>query len=556
MQILWSFYILVVLCSVDAAHSHEGSQGLSCVNDFINNVSCTWNSSLVAPGEDCWIFGVKKTWNHMKLRSQIVRSCKLNQHQNSPPGCSLHFENQIFNSYDKMPNISMECNGTLVEILKEYHPVSHIKMHPPGVPNVSSTANVTWISWSPGSPITKHLTVFNFQVQIKNKGQTWKEARTLSTQERKLKINSWQLEGHCQVRVRVKPSEKYTSHWSNWSPATSWVGETNMEVISQDQGWILDQTWLLMWGVMFSFGLILVVMLVLYRSCTSRGLRKGKLVPNPSKYFYTLHSVHGGNLKTWLNPASASESFFMTRPCDHISTVEVCESWDVVPSTSPSSSSTSALLHFRSYPSPGSDTSGVADNFSSSSSSCFSNMGYFMSSSSSSSARTEASPAYFTYQDDFHNLHTSHNLHPSLCPSLTISPKCDSLKREPQSPDSGFDTGKEDEKNKEDKKVADVEGEEVLDDLQSSPLLILPLQLPSQICPPSSLPPPPNDPCLNQVSHDSHQVDTPVAAASGSYAAWPLAGAMCRSSSMPVEPCKTGYLTLKELQTTFSNKSI
>lgn len=234
--------------------------------------------------------------------------------------------------------------------------------------------------------------------------------------------------------------------------------------------------------------------------------------------------------------------------------MEVCESWDVAPCTSPSSSSTSALLHIKSYPSIGSDTSGIVDNSSSSISSCFSNMGYFMSSSSSSSARTDPSPAYFTYHEDFHNLQNSHNLHLSLCPPLTTFPTYESLKREPQSPDSGFCIRKEDEEDKEDK--GDLVEEEVSDNHQSALLLILPLHPPSQMCSPSTPPPPLHPPSITQISSDSQQVDVTVAAACGSFTAWPVAGAMQRSSSMPVEPCKTGYLTLKELQTTFSNKSI
>lgn len=198
-----------------------------------------------------------------------------------------------------------------------------------------------------------------------------------------------------------------------------------------------------------------------------------------------------------------------------------------------------------------SDINGLPDNSSSSSSSCFSNMGYFLSSSSSGSAQADPSPAYFTYHDDFHNLRNSPNLH-LFCPPTFVT--YESLKREPQSPDSGFGIAEEDEEEKEDKRVVDVEEDEVSDNQQTSPLLILPLHPPSQICPPSF--PPPSPPSLIQVSSDGQQVDTPVAAASGSYAAWPLTGSMPRSSSMPVEPCRTGYLTLKELQTTFSNKSI
>ena len=256
----------------------------------------------------------------------------------------------------------------------------------------------------------------------------------------------------------------------------------------------------------------------------------------------------------WLNPLSSPDSFFTAQPCDHISPVELCESSEVAPSTSPSSSSTSALLHFKSYPSAGSNTSGIADN--SSSLSDFSNRGYFLSSSSGVSARSDPNPAYFTYNDDFRNQHNSHPLRLSLCPSFTSCPTYESLKREPQSPDSGFGIGKEDEEDKGDFNFEGEGKEEVSDVHQTSPLLILPVHLPPQMCPPASAPPPPNAPSLIQDYSSSQQVDTPVAAATGSYAAWPLASAMCRSTSMPVEPCRTGYLTLKELQTTFSNKSI
>lgn len=179
-------------------------------------------------------------------------------------------------------------------------------------------------------------------------------------------------------------------------------------------------------------------------------------------------------------------------------------------------------------------------------------MGYFLSNSSSGSALTDPSPAYFTYRDDFHKRHNSRNRPFVLSPSVT-PPIYESLKREPQSPDSGFGVKKEDGEEKDEKNA---EGEEVSDGHQTCPLLILPLHLPPHLCPTSSPPLPPSALSPPQVPSDSQLVDPPVAATGGSYAAWPSTSAMCRSSSMPVEPCKTGYLTLKELQTTLSNKSI
>ncbi|AWP18659.1 putative interleukin-2 receptor subunit beta [Scophthalmus maximus] len=548
MEMSWPLCVLIVLFSADAANSHKRSQGLSCVNDFVNNVNCTWNSTPVAPGVNCWIHGTKKIWffeNNTRHSRLMTQSCKLKQHKTSPPGCSFSFENEEFNFFE-VNNISVECNGKFLENLTNYRPRSHIKMNPPGVPAVSSAANETRISWSPGSLQSGLIQTFDFQVEIKLKKQTRAEVSTLYTQEQQLRIPAWKLKGPCQVRVRVKPSDRHNSHWSDWSPKTSWTGATDVARTPTDQDWLPMQ--LVMWAVLLTVG-FLVATLVFHISCVTKGHLKLKPVPNPSKYFPTLHSVHGGHLKNWLNPQSASETFFTVQPCDHISPVEVGESWKVVPSTSPSSSSTIALLHISSYPSAGSDTSRAVRD----SSSCFSNMGYFMSSYSSSVARSDTNPAYFTYQDEFHN---DPNFHLALCPSLTCLSAYESLKREPQSPDSGFGFGQEDEEDKKNEKGTDVEGEGVSDDLQSSPLLVLPLHPPPRVCPPSSAPAPPHLPSLNQTCSDSQEEDAPVVDACENYAAWPIAGTMCRSSSMPSEPGKTGYLTLKELQTTFSNKSI
>uniref|UniRef100_A0A668TGL8 Uncharacterized protein n=1 Tax=Oreochromis aureus TaxID=47969 RepID=A0A668TGL8_OREAU len=312
------------------------------------------------------------------------------------------------------------------------------------------------------------------------------EANVFHTEETELRLPRSQLKGHGDVRVRVKPVSYDNSHWSQWSPASSW--KLQHQGVSELWLWLLSQC-------------AYVCMYV---------LPEGKAVPNPSKYFQSLHSVHEGNLKKWLNPLSVSESFFTVQPIDQISPVEVCEDFDVVPSTSPSSSSTSALIH-----SQNSGTSGIVNN--SASSSVFSNRSYFNSSSSGGLACIDPTPAYFTYHDDFH---------PSLCPSLWGFPTYESLKREPHSPDSGF--GIELEADNEEERYMEGGGQFLLDD-HNIPFLILPVRFPPHTCPAISPPTPPT---------------------------WLVPGAMCRSSSMPVEPGKTGYLTLKELQATFSNKSI
>ncbi|KAM8844758.1 interleukin-2 receptor subunit beta isoform 2-T3 [Spinachia spinachia] len=545
MEVLLSLYVLALLFS--AADSRKDSRGLSCVNDFVNNVSCAWDGSTVASGLDCWIVGMKSTWIRNKNRATITRNCKLKQRRNSPSGCSFVFENEEFNPFKDMPFIRVECNGTTVENITNYSPYHHIKRHPPGAPSVSCTANETRISWRPGGSPSQHLKSFTFQIQIKQRKQSWNESSTLYTQERELSVAAWKVKGPCQVRVRVKPIlRQASSHWSDWSPTTSWLGATDMGAKTQDGEGVLDTSALVTLVGMFGLGFFIVA-LVLYRR-----VLKGRPVPNPSRYFHTLHSIHGGNVKEWLNPPSTPESFFTAQPCDSISPVEMCEGWDVVPTTSPSSSSTSALLHFRNDPPVGSDTIvSVVDN-PSSSSSFFSNKGYFISSSSGSVAPTSLSPACFAYQENFHHLRNTLNLRLFLHPSPDGCSIYESLKREPQSPDSGLGTAKEDEDAIADERFANVEEVEVSDEEPSPAPLILRLHLP-----PSSARPTPNAPTLTTVPSESQEVEAAAAAAGGHYAAWPVAGAMCRSSSVPMEPCKTSYLTLKELQTaTFSNKSI
>lgn len=534
-ELQWSLYATVVLFSVHAAHSPKGLQGFSCLNDFVSSITCTLEHSTFDGYTDCWMSGVKITYeprDSTSYKKEITQSCKLKQHGDSL-GCTFSFD-KTFNPYEKL-TISMTCNGTLVEIYKTYRPKNHIKMHPPGTPTVNSSADMTRISWTRGSPLSEFFKDFNFQVQIKRSNQSWNEVNSLSTQDQVLLIRK-KLKGLHQVRVRVKPYRRNNSHWSDWSPSTSWVA-ADTEATSQNQALNPDQYSRLIWSLL-CLGLAPVLLLVFYR------LWRKRPVPNPSKYFHTLHSVHGGNLKKWLNPLAASESFFEAHPREDISAVEVCDTWDVLPSTSPCSSSPTALLHFTSLHDPLSKHSCPVDHLSSSSSSGFSNMGYFISSNNSSSAETHSSP-YFSYQGNVLSPHKKLPL--SLCPSFNAASTYESLRRVPQSPDSGFGfMGKFDEQE-------DIEDNDS-DDNQCFPLL---LHLPSVTCFPLAPPPHAAGPVLmdNQVM----EMDEPMAAspaASENLSAWPVTGSMCRASSLPVDPCRTGYLTLKELQTTFSNKSI
>ncbi|XP_055015998.1 interleukin-2 receptor subunit beta isoform X2 [Boleophthalmus pectinirostris] len=452
-----------------------------------------------------------------------------------------------FNPFEKLKNISVSCNGTLIQS-PIYEPKFHIKMHRPSTANVTSTSNMTRISWKVGSPQSQFIKTFTVHIQIKQAHQSWEkvnfalpsstwdarayECKGNFTVSEPSEMILWQkLKGHLQVRVRIKSNQWKGGHWSEWSPTTSWVEEDEVAT-SQEKALNLDQPSALIFILLvLPLGLFFFVasVLVIYSCCIRKRNLKLKTVPNPSQYFCTLHSVYGGNFKKWLNPAPMSNPFFVSRPCEDICAVEVCESWDKMPPSSPSSSS--ALVH-----SPCAD-----DPLSSCSSSCFSNMDYFMSSGTGSSTHTCTSP-YFSYQGNVLSPHRK--LHLSLCPLFISSSIYESLRREPQSPDSGFGIGRFEDQDT-----------EVFHDNQSSPLL---LHLPVNVS--SFSPASPLYPSEVNLVFDNHglEEDTPVAAslASEHLSDWPVIEPMCRASSLPVDTCKSGYLTLKELHTTFSNKSI
>uniref|UniRef100_H3C2E5 Fibronectin type-III domain-containing protein n=1 Tax=Tetraodon nigroviridis TaxID=99883 RepID=H3C2E5_TETNG len=483
MVIRRSCALVVLLLWLDAsalASNGTSPPGLLCVNDYISTLSCAWRGAAPARYASCSITGKMNIWirNH--------RSCRLEQQENSPPGCSFAFENQTFNAYTSIPSIRMECDGAVVEELTDYKPHLHVKMNPPGAPVVEAAAEDTWVRWGAGGPGST-FTRSQFHAQIKGKDQPWEEARNFSTEDPQLKVSSQQFPGLCEVRVRVRPAASPNQHWSSWSPTTSWLAAT--EAVEAQPGWFLAQM-----GLLCSLGIIFVIILLLSAGYLRKRVLKEKPVPNPSKYFRSLQTLYEGNLKAWLNPA---EAFFTAQLTDGISTVEVCEALASPPSVSAPA------------PSAGPDTGGNAV-------SRYTNMGYFRSSSCGSPAPAVRGPAYFTYPDDGDS--GNDGIAVSLCSSFG---KTESLEPEPQSPDSGFGFRKEDEEEKEDPEAP----EETI-----SPLLVFFFQHPS--------PSPPLSPC-HLSSGDP---------ADG--------GSICRSSSMNAQPCRTGYLTLKELHMTFSNKSI
>lgn len=128
------------------------------------------------------------------------------------------------------------------------------------------------------------------------------------------------------VRVGVIPGD-YEGEWSSWSSVTSWTSEVGREPpltggIKRPADVGMERQ------MMIGFGAALLVLLVAVSvTIPMRKMRvytsSSKPVPNPSKCFDVLHSIHGGNIQKWLNPHFSPPFFDIIQYSEDISRVEV-----------------------------------------------------------------------------------------------------------------------------------------------------------------------------------------------------------------------------------------
>ncbi|XP_010901443.2 interleukin-2 receptor subunit beta [Esox lucius] len=518
MATLWVMFHLLFLLSSSPGSTHN-IHGLSCLNDYINNITCVWNSSGTDPNLGCRLLGTRENYKRELLQS----GCDLKPLDglvDLSRGCSFVFEDHEFSSAEYLSSMKVECNGSEIASLEQYHPIKHIKMHPPANPVFVNGTNLTF---SAGNLLSKKIYIYQFQVQLKREDEPWNDTHSFI----KTHMEPWidiklELPGLYHIRVRVRATEPPSDTWSDWSPTVEYrVPQTFIQP---------DITiWLVLTGVFT--GLLMLFLLVFYK--THNNNRKCQYVPDPAKYFHTLNSVHGGDFQKWLSPPFAPEAFNPVQAGEDTSNLEVSET-EVCDLSHSSFSTTVAVLQ---HPDPD-----AAPEDSSSQSSFFSNVGYFYSNHTSGLC-FESCPVYFTYRGD----------EPSLLAATSSSYErlqhLDWPQREPQSPDSGF--GME---NGEDPVEEEGEGKKqsmmVHVDHHSPPLLVLTLSWPAQMSTgPQQTPSVPQLPLqITEIASDTVPCNL--------YSAWPVDGALGRSSSMTVEPTCSGYLTVKELQNTYSNKSI
>ncbi|KAI1884512.1 hypothetical protein AGOR_G00227140 [Albula goreensis] len=550
----------LLLLSVQAISCHP-QPGLTCVNDYMKNLSCIWNSKGRYSGEQCVLtakdkYGTKhvfalgvKGWGvnyiteyynvSIRLYPNMTTitcfpfflACRkdcvlkpLEGQDHNLTGCQLAFE-QIAGFYYKL-TITVKCNSSsIADELKNYQPAKNIKMHPPGKPVIANLS----ISWSLADLHSKFIQSYEFQLQLKHSHQLWQNSSTMNLMAMQMSVqlneDHFEKGREYQARVRVKPSgNELIGEWSNWSPIASW--ETPIPVNS---------------GLVAAAALLLLLITCRYSRTGRFYAVKLPHVPNPSTYFDALNSVHGGNFQKWVGPLFAPESFNVTRH-DDISPVELFKANDIT------------SLLYKDYPSNSGEPWECSEG-----SSCFSNMGYFYSKCPGSYS-IEVCPVYFSYgPEEILPGEGEANEGPELD---DFSIETDSSYEQLQDLQGGFPQldpgckeGKEDQETGGKEEEEEGEGDNGTGEMISlPPPAILPFSLPSQI-PPSTVPVFPHLPSFPQLCLPMCVFDSGTANGCSDISG-PLEGAPGRSSSVVIGPSNSGYMSVKEMQNTYCNKSI
>ncbi|KAK5605150.1 hypothetical protein CRENBAI_024950 [Crenichthys baileyi] len=210
----------------DVSCSSLPLKSLTCYNDFNHTINCVWNSSAVYVDADdvCTVHAEYKTVDY-----PIKASCDLKSFDVSKPAlknCSLFFKGKYLFWTNHNISINVNCMPSKRSESIFYKPSCHIKVNPPGKPNVNQTT-VTWFT-----QVEKHKMIRNFryQLQWKQKDESWHDSSEKTECqwdcETQLKPSLLMKNETYEARVRVQAFHKSLSGtWSEWSPTESWVSQ-------------------------------------------------------------------------------------------------------------------------------------------------------------------------------------------------------------------------------------------------------------------------------------------------------------------------------------------
>ncbi|XP_078274592.1 interleukin-21 receptor-like [Rhinoraja longicauda] len=302
MRSLWNFpphaVLLLLLCG--QARCTTICDSLHCVNDYIENITCTWRID-ASPMPDVSYHLTATMMGETISCSLTATSCSDGGKGFAECSCQLYQEYGISQdrySMNMMTKIK-EVENSSVDC-PEFDTTKHIKPIAPFSLNVSHTPpcetyNFTWqMAYE-----TNYIQKFEYELRYQRTQDNWElqKVKYKRNNQRFLQLVSSELVGGkehvAQVRSRPALDTDYQGTWSEWSRPVKWrteLCETDLDP---------DAQILIGCGVMAVTFVFVTVMIINKRERLWRKL--WVITPDPEPFFKPLFMEHGGNFTKWVN---------------------------------------------------------------------------------------------------------------------------------------------------------------------------------------------------------------------------------------------------------------
>ncbi|XP_043535732.1 interleukin-2 receptor subunit beta-like [Chiloscyllium plagiosum] len=331
------FIALTTLLWTSGLGCHIGDEDLRCTVDYLKTMSCCW-SDKVSKNARCTLWVDDPDHDEEdEDEPEFPKTCT----PKSEPGssemqgrsCNLTF---LFFAAGQTFNMTLLCPGpesqAAVAWIPNFKPLHNIKLKPPyNLTVTNNSQDQTDFSW-----MIYYEMEFGDKLQIemryKTEDEQWTNARRLRSIKLKqqamidgsnLKPNRLYM---AQIRNKIVDDnpDGYRSTWSEWSQEVKWKS-----AVAEDPDGIFGVTQvssLLIVGILIVFAILVILT---FTQLTIRRYNVKKLhwlsIPDPGKFFYELNATYGGNFQKWLG-STMPASFNSTEDLGtEISSIEVSD---------------------------------------------------------------------------------------------------------------------------------------------------------------------------------------------------------------------------------------
>ncbi|XP_032077471.1 interleukin-2 receptor subunit beta [Thamnophis elegans] len=383
---------LYIISFFQASGARQNSSVLDCLYDSFETVICTWIPVKNATKGQCQLtasveYGKPPTT--CQMNGTTIRSCK------------LILEDYSLTIVDTILFVVSCYTG---EKWTEIHnqtmkPFQNIQLQPPcnfQLANAHKPSyNLTWTLC-----VVSHYLHEKLEYEIRYRATSHGENDTILPiiQDQKwlvLENLSPDTVFEAAIRVKVKQMKFYNSIWSRWSmPPLRWRTDPK----APPQSTVLP----VIVASVGSFIISICIIFLLIVSPASKRFRKKFNInlPDPAEFFPSLTSIHGGDIQKWLSSPASIYSFHITAEASNVSMLEIMQSC----------SKNSYLLPPKEY---FENIENITETSGQSSSSCFTNRGYFLF-HHLDSLEIDSCKVYFTYDALTHSENSDSYFHKAL----------------------------------------------------------------------------------------------------------------------------------------------